>query len=182
MSPSENNPKSPPGADFAKLLVQDQPRLRSFVRSMIFQESDVDEIVQETASKAFERFSQYDPARPFDAWLITLARYEIMTFLKKRRRDKLVFSTETVDRLMQTFDDRPDRWKQYTLDSLERCMKRLKEEDRELVRMRYAERKLSKQIASALAVSEATICRKLSRVYGQLLVCIRRKASEGGMA
>ncbi len=182
MTERDNNSSIAQGADFAKLLVQYQPKLRTYVRAVIFQEADVDEIVQETASKAFARFDQYDPSRPFDAWLITIARFEVMTFLKSRRRDRLVFSTETVNKLLQNLEDRHDRWSRYTLDSLERCMKRLEQPDRDLIRMRYAEGKLGKQIALLLTVSEATVCRRLSRVYGQLLACIRKSVNDGGVA
>ncbi|MFN3165541.1 MAG: sigma-70 family RNA polymerase sigma factor [Phycisphaeraceae bacterium] len=164
------------GSDFAKLLVRYQSKLRLYVRAMVFNQSDVDDIVQECAAKAFARFDQYDPAQPFDAWLITIARYEVMTYLKRLRREKVVFSSEVIDRLTQTMQREADRWTRYSLDSLEACMERLDTADRRLVHMRYAEGKLGKQIASALAVSEATVCRRLARVYGQLLVCIRRKA------
>lgn len=166
--------------DFARLLVQAQPRLTLYVRSLVFNKSDVDDLVQDVAAKAFERLGTYDPARPFEAWLITLARYEVLSYFKSRKRDRLVFDECVAEKVADTMQTMSDRNELFTLEVLERCLTRVRPDDRELLRQRFDLNKTGEAIAEALKVSGATVSRRLSKLYSVLLVCVKSTLRQEG--
>jgi len=166
-----------PERKFAKLLVQHQPKLALYFRTFVFRKADVDDLTQEAAAKAWEQLADYDPARPFEPWLMAIARYELLSYLRDHKRSKLVFDEDTINRLSDTLVDMQDRLPE--LDALERCLARVPSEDRELLRQRFELNKTGSAIAKALKLSNATITRRFQRVYAQLLLCIRSATREG---
>ena len=54
--------------EFLRLLLAAETDLRAFVRSVLRDSAAVDDVFQETALVLWERFAEYDPARPFGAW------------------------------------------------------------------------------------------------------------------
>lgn len=166
--------------DFARLLVQAQPRLTLYIRSLVFNKTDVDDLVQDVAAKAYERLETYDPDRPFEAWLITLARYEVLTYFKSRKRDRLVFDENVAEKVADTMQTMSDRNELFTLELLERCLARIRPDDRELLRQRFDLNKTGEAIAEALKVSGATVSRRLAKLYGTLLVCVKSTMRQEG--
>lgn len=167
--PSKNLPER----EFAKLLVQHQPRLMLFIRSFVFKRSDVDDLVQEVAAKAWEQLPSYDTARPFDSWLFAIAKYEVLSYIRDRKRDRLVFGEAVVEKLAGTLDEMSQAQQLPQLEALELCLSRVPSDDRELLRQRFELNKSGQAIAKTLHISGATVSRRLQRVYGQLLLCVR---------
>jgi len=160
--------------DFTKLLVRHQPKLTLYVRAMLFKRSDVDDLVQEVAAKAWEQLADYDPARPFDHWLLAIAKYEVLSYIRDKKRSKIVFNSEAViDQLSTTFQSMSDKQQIPSLEALERCLARVPSDDRELLRQRFEQNKTGQAIAQVLNISGATVSRRLQRVYSQLLLCVR---------
>jgi RNA polymerase sigma-70 factor (ECF subfamily) len=152
-----------------------------YIRSLVFAQSDVDDLVQDVAAKAWERLDTYDPQRPFEAWLITLARYEVLSYFKARKRDRLVLDEHVAERVADTMQSMTDRNELFTLDALERCLARVRPDDRELLRQRFDLNKTGEAIAAALKVSGATVSRRLARIYAGLLVCVKSAMRQEGL-
>lgn len=171
-------PDKLPERDFAKLLVQHQPKLMLYFRTFVFRKSDVDDLTQEAAAKAWEQLDTYDAARPFEPWLMTIARFELLSYLRDHKRSRLVFDDAVVDQLTQTLTQMQAEQALPELDALEQCLSRVPSDDRELLRQRFELNKTGSAIAEALKLSNATVSRRLQRVYGQLLLCIRRVKRE----
>lgn len=168
-----------PERDFAKLLVRHQPRLTMYFRTFVFRRSDVEDLTQEAAAKAWERLATYDPARPFEPWLLTIAKYELLSYLRDHKRSRLVFNEALVDQLSETLEDMHEKAELPALDALERCLSRVPSDDRELLRQRFELDKTGQAIAEALQLSGATVSRRLRRIYSQLLLCVRHAMREG---
>lgn len=169
-----------PEREFAKLLVQHQPRLTLYFRTIVFSKSDVDDLTQETAAKAWEQLHTYDASRPFAPWLMAIAKFELMSYLRNHKRSRIVFDESIVEQLSDTLADMQAKQELPELDALERCLSRVPSDDRELLRQRFELDKTGSAIAEALQLSNATISRRFQRIYGQLLLCIRHVSREGG--
>ena len=165
--------------DFAKLLVQHQPKLTMYFRTFVFRRSDVEDLTQEAAAKAWEQLATYDPSRPFEPWLLTIAKYELLSYLRDHKRSRLVFSDAIVDQLSDTLHDMQGKQELPGLDALDQCLARVPSDDRELLRQRFELDKTGQAIAEALDVSGATVSRRLQRIYSQLMLCVRRAMREG---
>ena len=169
-----------PEREFAKLLVQHQPKLSLYFRTFVFRKSDVEDLTQETAAKAWEQLHTYDADRPFEPWLLAIAKYELLSYLRDKKRSRLVFDEAIVDQLCGTLVDMQASNELPELDALERCLARVPSDDRELLRQRFELNLTGIAIAKALQLSSATVSRRLQRIYSQLLLCIRRIDREGG--
>ena len=61
------------------------PRIASFVRPIIWQSSDVDDVVQLVFIKALRRLGVLREAAAFESWLFCLARNTALDFIRRRR-------------------------------------------------------------------------------------------------
>jgi RNA polymerase sigma factor (sigma-70 family) len=63
------------------------------------------------------------------------------------------------------------------MDALERCVAKLSDKDRELLRLRFERGNTNRSVAAALGRSEGAVSRTLSRLYDDLLECIEHRAA-----
>jgi RNA polymerase sigma-70 factor (ECF subfamily) len=73
---------------FAALWTAAQPTISAFIRTLIRDFQQADEVLQRVAVTLVRKFDQYDPSRPFGAWAIGVAKYEVLYFRRERATDK----------------------------------------------------------------------------------------------
>ncbi|MCA8899793.1 MAG: sigma-70 family RNA polymerase sigma factor [Hyphomonas sp.] len=71
------------GDAFARLLEANLAALRAYARGLCGNDTQADDLVQDTFLKAFEHLHTYDPSRPVKPWLFSILRNE---FLRDVRR------------------------------------------------------------------------------------------------
>ncbi len=85
---------------FLELLQPELAPLTRFVRSMVQNDTETEDVVQQTILKAFEHRAQHRPDASFRAWLIAIALNE---FRQSRRRERkyqfVMWSEELLERL-----------------------------------------------------------------------------------
>ncbi|MDF1754020.1 MAG: sigma-70 family RNA polymerase sigma factor [Verrucomicrobiales bacterium] len=88
-----------------RLWTSAQPVVSAFVASIVVNPHDREDVLQETALAVVNSFDTYDPGRSFQGWAIGVARNQIRLYLRRRKRDRLVFGEETIANLQSTFDE-----------------------------------------------------------------------------
>lgn len=164
-----------PDADlrFTRLWIDAQHTLTGFVTLHVHDYASVDDIVQDVASQATENFDQYDPARPFGAWLIGIARMRIAESYRKKGRSPIVFSNDIMESITQAFiDAQPESTDR--LDALRDCMGKLSDRHRRVIDLRYTRQKSSEQIAEQVGGSSEAIDSMLYRIRLALRQCIAK--------
>ena len=73
------------------------PVVSAFISSLVRDFQDRDDILQETAVAVLQGYHRYDPARPFTAWAMGIARLQTLAHLRKKGADRLVFDSAAVD-------------------------------------------------------------------------------------
>jgi RNA polymerase sigma factor (sigma-70 family) len=63
------------------------PALRAFARTFCPQESDADDLVQETLAKAIANIDKFEPGTRMKSWLFTIMRNTFCTRIKAYRRE-----------------------------------------------------------------------------------------------
>ena len=86
MSDQPRQPGPEKRKPFAKLWLESQHALGGFVCAHVPDHDLADDILQEVAELATERFDQYDHDRPFIAWLIGIARNRIIDNVRSEKR------------------------------------------------------------------------------------------------
>jgi len=158
---------------FVQRIVAVQPRLRAYIRMMVFNPSDVGDILQETVAAGWEHYATYDPERPFDAWMMGIARNRILEYQRAQKKRAHPLSMDVLELIEAESGDLSETASQIE-DALESCLNRLSPEDHDLVRTRYEKTDSNRAASKILGLSEATVSRALNRIYARLLICIKQ--------
>jgi RNA polymerase sigma factor (sigma-70 family) len=73
--------------EVARLWTLAQPVVSSYVASLVRDFRDRDDVLQDVAVAVLDSFGNYDPARPFAAWAIGLARNQVLLYLRRKGCD-----------------------------------------------------------------------------------------------
>src|SRR5688572_32550550 len=96
---------------FEPLVVKYSPRVFATARRYARRESEVEDIVQEVWSKAFQKLSSFRGEAPFEHWLMRLAVRTCYDFLREHQRNReTAFSeiSEPEQDWLETFAGEPD--------------------------------------------------------------------------
>lgn len=156
-----------------------QPVVSAYVAAVVRDFRDRDDVLQAISVAVLEAFSSYDPARPFTAWAMGIARNQIGTYLRERKRNRLFFDAETIDLLAVAFEQ-IDSTQTRKLDFLQKCLAKLEGRARQLCELRYQNDLKPAAIGSLLGVTPNTVAKSLQRIRDQLRKCIERHAALDG--
>lgn len=154
-----------------------QPTVSAFVASVVRDFGDRDDVLQETAVAVIESFDRYDPQRPFVAWALGVARNQIGLYLRKRRRERLIFDDATIACLAEAFADGPTD-SAHRLEYLGECLQLLGARAAELCQLRYHGDLKPAAIADRVGMSANAVAKALQRIREQLRDCIQRRSAE----
>jgi RNA polymerase sigma-70 factor (ECF subfamily) len=84
---------------FVRQLTDAQFALLSYIMLLTGSSADARDILQDTNLTIIKDAAHYRVGTPFLAWAKTLAYYQVLTYRKKKSRDRLVFDDEVFDRL-----------------------------------------------------------------------------------
>jgi RNA polymerase sigma-70 factor (ECF subfamily) len=161
---------------FMALFLEHQPKIYAYIRSLLHQRADANDVMQETATVLWKKFDEFEAGTHFDRWAFRTAYHQVRYFRQKKAREgkRLVFSDSVVDLLaaeseaMRESDDA-------TREALERCVGKLGAEARNLLAIRYEPEATNRDVARRLGRSESVVSRKLARIYESLMKCISQQ-------
>lgn len=160
--------------EFIRLLLNNQNRLYGYILSLLPNPTDVDDIMQETATIMWRRFDDFEPGTNFAGWAIKIAYHRILKLRARQTRTIGCFSDKALEELsiqspavMETMDER--------LEALQQCVGRLKEHDRHVIRIRYQSEGSLRQVAEQLGRSADGFYKTMTRIHRMLQDCVRRK-------
>jgi RNA polymerase sigma-70 factor, ECF subfamily len=162
-----------------RLWTLTQPVVSAFVTSVVRNFSDRDDVLQEIAVAVVESFNRYDPSRPFLGWALGIAQKQVGLYLRRVRRDRLVFDEETIQSLAIAFETQgggPAR----KLDFLQDCLRHLEGRTRQVCELRYRDDLKPAAIGEAIGMTANSVAKMLQRIRDQLRECVERKASSAG--
>lgn len=155
-----------------------QPVISAFIAAVVRDFSARDDILQDVAVAVLESYDRYDPARPFQAWALGIARNQIRNYLRRQGREKLMLNEEVIKGLADGFDEFSGQ--QRSLEHLQHCLTKLDSKAIELLRLRYVVELKPAAIAERMETRANSIAKTLQRIRDVLRECIRRQmAAEG---
>ena len=151
-----------------------QPSVGNFIQALVRDRATAEDLLQETALVLFRRFAEYDEQRPFVAWALGIARYQVLGMRRDLARSPLVFDDELLEKFTAAWAEQAVEQSDHGAN-LETCIDRLASHARHLIRMRYFEELNAEQIALRIGGNGASIRVTLQRIRGQLRNCIERQ-------
>ena len=121
-------------------LERDEPCLRRFIRSRVFDSEDVEDILQEVFFELIEAYRLLKPAEQMTAWLYRVARNRITDLFRKRKTTSLDEAASigdedtTLGDLLPSPEAGPDAVfaRNLLLDTLEEALEELPEAQRQV--------------------------------------------------
>lgn len=134
---------------FIRELTRHQRRLLGFVRCLVFNPSDVEDVWQELNVELWRRGGEFQAGTDFWKWASAIARFRVLEYCRARGKDRLVFDEELMETMATELELRSDAIED-RLNALDRCMERLSGPQRILLEMRYGSESSLDRIAQQL--------------------------------
>ncbi len=158
---------------FADRLKGVQAQTYAYICALLMNPRDAGDVLQQTNLVLWQKAHLYDPEKPFAAWAYRFARFQCMAFLKKRKRDRLVFNDDFIARVSGEFEG--DDTSETQLKALEQCMQSLPEKQRALVEAKYYRNEAVADIAEKIGKTPNTLSALLYRIRNALGKCISER-------
>lgn len=164
---------------FTALLVSNQPAILGFIRTLLPQTSEAEDLLQKTCLIAWQKFDQFDETTKFSTWACQIAYFEVKNYLRTKSRDRHVFSDEVLDKLAIEVPEDQDRLAQERA-ALHKCVEALVPEERDLLAQAYSPGTTVQHIAECVGKSANSLYKQLNRIRRRLHTCITRRMDHGG--
>ena len=161
--------------EFTRVFTVNQRAIYLYIRSLVANSADVDELWQETNLVLWQRFADYRPGTNFLAWARRIAYNKVLNY-RTRRRPPLQFSGDFLQRLASS--DRIFEQHLPWLDALKQCADKLPPPDRELIELRYGTGADCRSVAQALRRPIQSVYKAVGRIRASLLECIQREVAK----
>ena len=174
------NESSDPYELFVELFTQNEQTLRTFVRSLVPTWHDTDEIVQEVALVAWQKFEQFERGTSFLKWTCVIARFKALAYRRKFARERLAFNEALMD-VMADESAREAEQRKWEYEALEGCLKKLPEKQRKWVTLAHTPGVSSLEMAQEMGIKPGAFYMRLNRIRNTLRGCINKSLKEEGL-
>jgi RNA polymerase sigma-70 factor (ECF subfamily) len=161
---------------FHRLLFRNQNRIYAYVLTLIGNYTDADDVMQETISVMWQKFTDFKAGTNFVSWGISISHYKILDYRRnKQKNGKLCqynndlleqFGSEVIKHNV-LFDEK------FAL--LRNCIEKLKGQYITVVKLRFQEDLNTTAISNRCGISVANVYQILSRAYSMLISCMNRQ-------
>lgn len=164
--------------EFLSLLRSNEKKIFGHILLFVPNRALAEEIMHETLLVMWRKYPEYKQGSNFSAWGVTIGRFLVMEYYRRESRSIVHFSTDALENISEVsessnvFDAFDDR-----LEALKECLKKLPEELRQILRLRYEQKTSIKEIAEKLERPTSSLYKRISRVHVQLQQCINSMLS-----
>jgi RNA polymerase sigma-70 factor, ECF subfamily len=162
------------------LITTHYDHLRRYIRTLLPNEEDVKDVLQEVCLSLSRKFKEYDRSRPFLPWACRFAYLSVLKFHEEQRPRRVVRLPVEVLELIARDREQEEPVLAERLAALDTCLKKLCDLDRRLIQARYIDRIPVDEIAGLFSQSRRTMFRNLERIRRRLFECVDRSVVLGG--
>ena len=156
-------------AAFGALVRRHQERVFRFLHRMLDAREEAMELSQDVFVKAWQALPGWRPEAAFSTWLLQIARNAALDQLRRRQ----VVRFAPLEEGLEVADEAPGPEARYATRErqaqLERALRRLAAEHREILLLREVEGLAYGELASVLGIAEGTVKSRLARARSAVL-------------
>jgi RNA polymerase sigma-70 factor (ECF subfamily) len=141
-----------------RLIIEHIPRLRRYARALVGDRYLADDLVQDTLERAWNKFYLWRPGSDLRAWLFTIMHNVFVNETRRRRYE--------IEQLMEEVPPvavRATQSEQLELRDVDRALRALPVEQREVVLLVAVEQFSYEEVSGALDIPIGTVMSRLSR-------------------
>ncbi|MBK1832632.1 sigma-70 family RNA polymerase sigma factor [Roseibacillus ishigakijimensis] len=165
------SPNKPDRDLFIPLFMASERRLRAFVHGLVPSQQDVDEVMQEVSIVLWKKFDQFEPGTEFIRWAYAVARFEVLSYRRKKARDRLCFSENLLEILANEYEEEHEVLEDER-EALAYCLERVPKREREMLLTAYSKDLRINEIADEAGITATSLYKRLNRLRKRLLDCV----------
>jgi len=158
---------------FVSLLTANYYQIHSFILTMVPNKTDAEDILQNTFMYMWEHFGDFNPETRFLSWAFTIAKFQVLTYRKTMKRSKIHLSETALD-LIAVESVKLSTQMDEMYEALQKCLEKLPEKEVDFLKKRFMHGGSIRKIANDIGASLNVVYKRLSRIKGMLLNCIRQ--------
>ncbi len=162
---------------FTRLWTQAQPAIAGFLAALVPDRHQADDLVQEVAVVLLRKFGEYDPARPFPAWAMGVAKTAALSRRRDLARAACRFQDATIEQLAASWEELLPELDE-RVRALRDCVGRVSGRARQMLDLRYVEELSNDAIAERLGLAGGAVRVALHRLRGALQSCIEHRLAK----
>ena len=164
--------------DFDAIVARTHPQIRAYIAGMGVAPHEVDDVAQEVYIALFRGHDKMPAETTPDRWLRGIARNICLNHIRRSARRGRLHREALAELLADatSYCDRPESDGEFD-GALEHCMRRLPQESKDLLCMRYRDDMTSQKIAEAVHSTSQAIRVALHRIRASLKRCIAQTAA-----
>lgn len=169
-SPSDENARK----HFTSLLSGERLRIFGYIRALVPNLSDAEDIYQRVCITLWKKFDEFDPERDFFFWACGISFYTVCNHRRSVQSDRHYFSQELIESMSHRREQHLTNYN-VRVDYLKECMNDLEEADQQLLKKATFEKQSMKDIARDFERSIQTLYNRLTLLRRELADCISRR-------
>ena len=177
--PKPQNAPSGPDEEFVRLFTQAQRALYLSILPLVHSPADAEAILQEANIVILSKWAQFTPGSNVLAWCRAIARLEVFRFRRRNFHKVQLLDDDVMQLIADKIEEEPvdaERDRKILVE----CLGKLREQDRDLIRRRYAAGATGDQVANQLGRPANSVYQSLGRIRRILLECMRRRLASAG--
>lgn len=178
-------------ADFERIALPHLSHLYTAAFYLTKNESEAEDLVQETFLRAFRHFDKFEPGTNCRAWLLSIQRNLFINRYQRKRRSPEMVEWEKIDETYESIVDDHERGEKGSPEEIflsqlmdqevEQALKELPEEYRAAIILVDIEELTYEEAAKVMECAVGTIRSRLSRGRRMLQVALREYAVKRGL-
>jgi RNA polymerase sigma-70 factor (ECF subfamily) len=169
---SSENPKGTRHS--AASWMQVLPTVSAYVRSMILNYHDSEDIIQNIAVIFAEKFADLHPSRDPVPWILRIARYEVVNHFRIKGREQRLLDEKVLERIELAYHAIHGESEDIK-NALHECIESLNDRPRHVLKLRYFRVMDIQDISRRLGLSSNAVYIILCRVREALANCVQKK-------
>ncbi len=156
---------------YVQELTACQGRLRGFILASLGNYADTADVLQRTNLVLWKKAKEFRSGADFLPWALTIARYEVLSFVRDSQRDRHVYSADVASMMLDaaTLDASEPHERRL---ALRKCLEKVPGRSRDLLWQRYGADKSIRQIAADSHRSEDAVKSLFLRIRKSLERCV----------
>lgn len=155
-------------------LAAHQADILAYINSQLPGNASVNDVLQRTNLVIWNKRSNFKQGTNFRAWAFSIARWEVLAFLKEsKRKSWLIINDDLASKITDTMQHVTEEHPLPDLrEALDRCLEKLNSGERDLITHRYYSDEPLKAFAEASGRPVTSLKTTLCRIRASLKRCI----------
>ena len=158
--------------DFVRQLVQSQNKIYAFILTLVPNWTEADDILQDTVEILWRKYRESKDLENFTTLGIGIAKNLVYTYYRKKKKQECFLEQDALESIA-SYSEEISTQSEDRVRILRKCLGKLSERDKELIRLRYEEGMKIKNVAEISNRSVAALYKALGRVHDAIMKCVK---------